>query len=458
MRIFTDKRIKKQLIIMTIFFAFQELINVLIGTINTIMLGPTLEAHMAEKTISAVGFAFQIFVLLNAIMSALVYISNLFYSQHYGRGDIPQVEKDYYFCQKLSFLIGLLFMVLSIACPNQLIAIFAQGDQEVIEIGGEYLRIFGISFMFMPLSLMNYSLMKNTRLELKATICSIGTLSTIVILNSIFLYGLHIGPIGAALSITIARFLEFVVTTIIVKFKCVVKPNIKGVINPDFSRFKTSSKIMAPIFVAKIMWGLGVAASVIIIALFNDRELNAANQLMLLGQNLVNCFCEGNCVAIGIIVGRELGANRLIKVKETTHDLMKFCPIYGLILIGVFMLFLPFNWALNRNISETTLLYMILLFVIQAGMYIPRVYNCCIVNGILITGGDTRFSCIFDVSAYWVIIIPFSIISFKFGWHPLVPLILVQLEEGLKTPFFYYRYRQYKWINNLTHKKGIVFN
>ena len=100
---------------------------------------------------------------------------------------------------------------------------------------------------------------------------------------------------------------------------------------------------------------------------------------------------------------------------------------------------------------------MIALFLIQAAMFIPRVYNYVIVNGILFTGGDTTFPSLIDPLAYLLIVIPFSIISLKLNWNPIIPLILIQLEEGIKTGFFYYRYRKYKWTNNLTNKGGFVF-
>lgn len=462
MRIFSDKKLKKQFLKLTLIFSLQELVNVLIGTINTIMLGPTLTTlsqEMREDVTSGVGFAFQIFLMLNIIMGALIFTSNLFYSQHYGRGDIDQVTKDFYFCQKIAFIIGLIFFILAVSIPQQLIGIFAQGDKGTIEVGSEYLRIFGISFLFMPFSLMNYSLMKNTRLELQASITAATTLGIVIVFNSILLYGVKTGPIGAAGSIVIARFIEFIVTSLIIKFKCVVKPKLKGFINPDFSRIQTSSKVMAPIFIGKLFYGLGVLGGVIIIGLFNSKELNTANQLMLLGQNLVNCFTTGIAVSTGVVIGRQLGANRMSKAKETGHDIIKFSALFGLILIAVFFLFIPFNYYTNKSTNEGDVFYyMVILFLIQATMYIPRVYNNTIVNGMLFAGGDTIYPCFMDALTYWLIIIPFSILSLNLNWSPIVPVILVQLEEGIKSPFFYYRYRKFKWIKNLTKKKGFVFN
>ncbi|MCQ2753144.1 MAG: hypothetical protein MJ206_02680 [Bacilli bacterium] len=458
MHIFVDKKIRNQLIRLTLLFSFIELIGVLIGTINTLMLGPTLDPGVAENTIAAVGFASQIFLFLNVVMSALVFISNTFYSQHYGRGDIPQVEKDFYFCQKLSIFIGVLFFVLSMAIPEQLIAIFAKsGQEEVIRIGANYLRIFSISFLFIPSIKMNYSLVKNTRLEREATIIAVATLSLVVILNSIFLYGLRLGPLGAALSIVIARFAELIATTVIIRAKCVVQPHFVKIFYPDFTRFKTSSKLMAPVFIGKTLWGLGTLAGVVVIGLFNDTELNAANQLMMTAQNLVSSFSTGIAIAAGVIVGRELGADRLVKVKETGHDILKFGALFGVILIVVFLLFLPFFYLLNRSLSETAVIYMVVLFLIQAGMFIPRVYNSIIVNGMLYTGGDTIFPCAVDGLAYWITVIPLSIVALKLNWHPIVPIILVQLEEVVKVGFFYYRYRKFKWVKNLTNKGGFVF-
>ncbi|MFR6330973.1 MAG: MATE family efflux transporter, partial [Eisenbergiella sp.] len=80
-----------------------------------------------------------------------------------------------------------------------------------------------------------------------------------------------------------------------------------------------------------------------------------------------------------------------------------------------------------------------------------KMFNYVNIVGVLRSGGDTKVCLFLDCSGVWLIGIPMAFIGGLVLKQPIyIVYALVTLEEVYKTILSYIRYRQKKWLKNLT--------
>ena len=78
-------------------------------------------------------------------------------------------------------------------------------------------------------------------------------------------------------------------------------------------------------------------------------------------------------------------------------------------------------------------------------------FNYVNIVGVLRSGGDTKVCLFLDCSGVWLIGIPMAFIGGLVLKQPIyIVYAMVTLEEVYKTILSYIRYRQKKWLKNLT--------
>ncbi|MCQ2795690.1 MAG: polysaccharide biosynthesis C-terminal domain-containing protein [Bacilli bacterium] len=457
--VFKDKGLRKQVFSLAIPFFLQEAILVLTSFLTALMFNPTIPVEKSA-ILNGVGTAGNVYFLFNITVGALVFIGNLFISQHYGKGRYDEVEKDFYLSLKIVAVLSVIFFVLSMAIPSQILSIFIPGQEEAIMYGTKYLRIFAISLLFNGFSLIYYCFMKNTGLEKLATTNSLITLSLLALLNGIFIFGVDMGLQGIALSIVIARCVEMILNIVFVQTKGKIKVNPKNFFKRSH-RFKEFFKRGGPLTLAKLSWATGFLMISVVLGqlvknltdagVANADAITTANILLSNAINIV--MSVPNCVAptVSVIVGRQLGANKLEQAKDSSKQILRFTAVLTIFAVCATMLSYPIIYATHSNVSGDIDVsnYLLYFTIIVAVITIPRGFNGPIENGILNVGGDNLYVSILDATT-WVIPVGLGFIGVNCGWHPVAVFAVLQLEEVIKCPINFWRYKTNKWVKNIT--------
>ncbi len=91
------------------------------------------------------------------------------------------------------------------------------------------------------------------------------------------------------------------------------------------------------------------------------------------------------------------------------------------------------------------------MILIMSYYVIAQAYNTTLIVGIFRGGGDTRFGFFLDVAFMWgVSIIIGYIAAFVFGLPAVVVAFILYSDEVLKIPVSTWRYKTYKWLNDVT--------
>ncbi len=306
--------------------SFQSLMLALVAAFDALMLGRVEQAQM-----TAVSLATQIQFVQNMFVMAVTAAGSILGAQYWGKGDGKTIQKLLHMMLSISGLISLMFCAACEIVPGILMRIFTH-DTVLIEIGCDYLRIAGWSYLMTGISQSYLATMKVTDRVQPSAYISSGAVIINIVLNAVFIFGLLGAPRmetrGAALATTMARATELVL--------CLVVSGKKGYIRPDFRRLFSWSKQLAadfarqclPLLGGSLFWGVGFTSYTAIIG-HMGADAAAANSVASVVRDLICCICNGIGGAAGIMVGNELGAGRLEEGKAVGLKLVRVSFVIG---------------------------------------------------------------------------------------------------------------------------------
>jgi Na+-driven multidrug efflux pump len=323
----------------------------------------------------------------------------------------------------------------------------------ILDIGSDYLRIAGWSYLISGVSQSYMTTMKVTDHVAPSAWISSSAVVSNIILNAGFIFGLLGAPAmnarGAALATTLARVIELGL--------CVGVSSGKGYLCPAWDRFFEKQKLLAadfrrqclPLLGGGLLWGVGFTSYTAIMGHMGT-DAAGANAVAAVVRDLICCVCNGVATAAGIMVGNELGAGNLEKGKAYGIKLKNISYVIGFASTGVVLALTPLVVRMVI-LTEEAQQYLTGMMIIMAVYMIGRCVNTVTINGVLDGGGDTVFDMYSLAVCMWGLAIPLALLgAFVFHWPVLVVYACTCLDEVGKIPWVMYRFRKYKWVKDLT--------
>ena len=351
----------------------------------------------------------------------------------------------------LSLPIMIIFFSCTMIIPEGVIGVFT--DKEVFITGAvPYLRYASFSYVFMTLAMIYETLLKNVGFVKQCTIASIVIVFLNIFLNAVFIFGLfgapEMGISGAALATSISNGTGFIICLIfnlkLTKFRL----RFKNIFRVDLDLRKRFSKYTLPYTLNQLLWGFGFAMITVILGRLEE-DVAMANSIATIIKDLVSCLCYAIASGSVIVIGNELGANRLDKAKLYGDKLFKIGVISGIILGIVAAASSPLVIKFV-NLSEKAEHYLLIMLLMCSYYILGRSINSILIGGIFSAGGDTKFGFICDTLTMWAFIVPLGYIAaFKLDLPPMVVYFILNLDEIIKIPAVIIHYRKYKWVKNI---------
>lgn len=456
--IISDKVFIKKSIAIAIPVAFQNLLSSLLNLADTLMIG-----QLGETQVAAVGLANKLFFVFSLLIFGICSGSSILASQYFGGRELLNIKR----VLRISLYLGvggsLLFVIPGLLFPEFVMKIFTPQEGTIV-IGASYLVIIALSYPVTAISNVYMAILRSMNYVKLPVVITLIAIGVNVVLNYIFIFGKFgfpvLGAAGAALATLIARIVEVAVLLIIVYLH---KPGDDGIgdfIHNKYHRGKQDpfflNKIFlmkylftaAPVIANEFMWGLGVTMYALVYGRMGDGA-TAAITITGTVENVINVFFFGLCYAAAVVLGNEMGANRLKQADRYAKNyivVMFFLTIIG---SGITLLLREPIISLFA-VSDQVRGYIKLCLNIFA-IFLPiRMMNALFIISILRSGGDTKVALFIDISSVWLIGIPMAIIG---GMLLKLPVYLVyamiMLEEVYKVVLGYLRYRKKKWLKNI---------
>ncbi|MEC0370117.1 MATE family efflux transporter [Paenibacillus chibensis] len=438
----------RQLVRLVIPIAVQNLISASVIMVDVMMLG-----SVSQSAMSAVSLAGQITFMLTLFYMGLATGVGILTAQYWGKKDIEAIQRILRIASTYSLGISIVFFLISLCFPDVLMRIFTN-DSELITYGSNFLRVISFSYMAMGLSQMYLSVMKSMEKVRISALISTCCLILNIAFNALCLFVFYPGMpdkaiAGVAVATVGSRFIElgccivYSLTRGDVQFHLPMRDEAESFLRKDFIKYTL------PVQANYIIWGGALTATTAIMGHVNA-DLVASNAVAAVIKDLAIVLCSGISSGGAVLVGKYLGSSNKKMAVEAGNRISMYALLFGALAGIVILLLKPAVFHLV-NLNDTAQSYLNGMLYICAYYCIGKSLNSAMIGGIFPAGGDSRFGFWCDLAVMWGVVLPLSYLS-AFVWHahPMVLFAVISLDEVIKIPIAFIRYRQYRWLNNIT--------
>ena len=445
------KNFYKQVCLLIIPMALQNLINVGVQAADVFMLG-----RVGEKVLSGASLAGQIQFIMTLILFGTTSGATVLTAQYWGKKDTRTIEK----ILGMGMLIGiggaLAFALAAELIPETLLRIYTN-DPEVIAEGVKYLRIVALSYVIMAATQVYLYIMRSIERVVIATVVYGASLIVNIIVNAVLIFGLmgfpKMGIEGAAIGTLISRILGIMIVIWYAKFRNkVVRFHLSDMWNIDKVLLKDFLFYATPVILNELVWGMGSSANTAVIGHLGSAAV-AANSVVQVVRELSTVVVFGVSNATAIYLGKTIGERQYELAKAYGRRFAVLSVITGFIAAGIILVSAP---AVSRfmTLSPEAKSYLMFMFFVMSYFALCQAINTTLVVGVFRSGGDTRFGLRLDATTMWCCSILLGAIA-AFVFRASVPVVYVLLmsDEVIKVPITVKRFLGYKWIKNVTREQ-----
>ena len=442
-----DKEFLKKFFKISFPVMLHALILFIVNFVDNVMI-----SSVSNEAVSAVYAVGQATYILMIAAFGVIIGAGVFIQQFNGAKDDKSLKEA--FCYKIVVMLIFLLVFITIyyVFGHNLIYFYCHNDanSEVIyELGKEYMYLIILSYIPYCLSMIYTTTVREIGFTKYALFAGASAFITNVILNAVFIYGLGMGVVGAALGTIIARVIELVVIVIICHKKKF------SFCDKLFKTFKISKELAIKItkkgilFLAnELFWVIGMT---LLSLAYAQREnvLSALSVVSSIG-NIFNILFQGLSIGIGVMVGSYLGENKFTEAKDYAKKVYWLGFLASLVFGVLIIIFSPVIPHMFKEVNaDQKLIASQMLVAYGLLIWGSCLYCCCYVT--LKTGGEAGTTFVIDSGLMWAIAVPLAWILVKFTNIPL--LYVYAIITGIDIfKFFisYYFVKKDKWVKNLT--------
>ena len=141
-----DREFIRSMLALALPVAIQQLITASLNMIDVLMV-----SQLGETSVAALGLANQIFFLLILFLFGVTSGMSIFTAQYWGKGDVENIRKVLGICLAIAVAVAAAFTLAATLIPQRLMSFYTE-DQAVIQLGSDYLRIVGLSYIPMAIT------------------------------------------------------------------------------------------------------------------------------------------------------------------------------------------------------------------------------------------------------------------------------------------------------------------
>ena len=436
--IFTNKMLRTLLIPVI----FEQVLNSLMGTVDTMMV-----SNVGSAAISAVSLVDSINVLVIQAFSALAAGGAILCSQYIGQKNHEMANKS---ARQVLFIITAISVAVTALCllfrVPLLKLIFGKVEADVMTASQVYFFYTALSFPFIALYDAGASIFRsqgNTRGPM-----TVSVISNVINIggNAVLIFGFGLGVMGAALATLTARIVSALVMVVLLSRKdnplCIATP---GCMKPQRDVIGKILKIGIPSGVENGMFQIGKLLVSSLTATFGTAAI-AANAVA----NSVAGFANIPGIAIGLaivtVIGRCIGAGEKEQAKYYSKRLLGLAYA-GIVLadLALFVLVKPIIACFALSAEAARIATQLLVsFAICAALIWPLSFT---LPNVLRAAGDAKYTMEVSVFSMWVFRVASSyFFAGTMGLGVLGVWIGMYVDWAFRTLLFVIRYRRGRWL------------
>ena len=429
----------------------QQLINTMFNVVDNLMVG---SLDVNGLAMSAVTVANRPFMIFSCLFFGMTGAGGLMISQYYGAKDGRSCQGLFAAQLLLGLVMSLLFGAVLALFPEPIMRIFVN-DPTTVALGIDYLKIIWLSYLPMAVTNVCVFSMRSIGQNKASMVVSMLAMGVNACCNYVLIFGklgfAAMGVKGAAWGTLIARMAEMA-------FYLFILLRRKTIFTLDLTAFRWLRKTQLvsfakrtwPLVFNEVLWSTGVSIYFWAYSRLSEASLPAltiAEQI----SSLAAVMAAGSASAVAVLIGTELGANRLVQAKANAKKLLGLVSGIGFVCacICIALAFvMPHVFPLTPQLKALATKLTIILGLFSPLSFVYGFCFCC-----MRAGGDTRNAMLLDSGFLWVVPVPAALLMGlflpgKMGLFPAV--ILIQLLANSKVIWGLYLVKKGRWVRNIT--------
>ena len=372
----------------------QQLINTLFNMVDNLMVG---SLDVNGLAMSAVTVANKPYTVFWGFFFGMSGAAGLMISQYFGARD-HRTCQGLFVLQALIGSVAALLVGLALALfPEAIMRIFVT-DPHTIELGVSYLSIIWLSYI--PTAISNIFVYSNRAIGQNkvSMLVSMLAMGVNALCNYVLIFGKlglpTLGVKGAAIGTLIARVVEMsIYLVMLAKRRTLFSLDVTALIHLKKEQVQTFISRSIPLILNEMLWTLGTNIYFWSYARINEPGLPAIT----IGEQITMvayAMAMGTASAVAVLIGAELGADRLEEAKANCKKLLTLVVAIGLVCVVVccaFGLLLPNLFRVTPQLRSMAMRITLIM-----GVFAPFnfVYSFCFFC--LRAGGDTKNAMLLD--------------------------------------------------------------
>ena len=427
--------------------ALQCMLQSSFSMIDQIMIG-----QLGSVSIAAIGLAGKFSSIFSVVVSAIAVVAGIMIAQYMGKQEKEEVDKSFSVNMVASVILALIFTILCLVSPKQIIRIYTQEDR-ICNVAASYLQIVALTFLPMAgatiLSTM-LRCMEKASLPLYASVVA-AVINTV--LNYILIFGKlgisAMGVEGAAIATVIAQIANFLfmfAAFILIYGK--ENQTFRFSLNLGNAGYKQYFMMLMPILITEFLWSLGenVYASI-----YGHMGTQACAAMTLTNpvQGLMIGALSGLSQAAGILIGKSLGKKEYDEAYRNSKKLVWY-GLAGAIILSVLLVILRYFYVdiyeVEDSVKESARAVLLAFAIISP----VKVLNMILGGGIVRSGGKTKLIMWIDLTGTWIFGVPLGLLA-AFVWGLSIPYVyfILSLEEVVRLAITVVVFKKKIWMQSL---------
>ena len=386
--------------------------------------------------------------------------AGIYGAQFFGQGDMEGLRNTFRFKLLVVTVFTAAAIALFVFAGKALICSYIAADTSAEDAAAtlgyamDYLKIMLIGLVPFCLTQCYAGTMRETGRTVLPMKASIAAILVNFVFNTLLIFGLcgfpRLGVVGAAIATVLSRFVELAIVVIGAGRHIELYPFFEHVYRGFRIPLELAKNIMSkslPLLLNELLWSTGQAVLLQCYSVRGIQVVAAMNICSTVSQIFNEAFLSlGNATAI--VVGQELGADRLTNARRTAWRMMSLSLASCIVMGGLLALCAPYIPLIYNTETAIRELASRLICVCALCMPLFGIANCAYFT--IRSGGKTLITFLFDSCFSWVVVVPVAFVLTRYTSLAIVSAYLIVCElDIIKCIIGFILVKSGFWVRNI---------
>ncbi|MDD6320720.1 MAG: MATE family efflux transporter [Oscillospiraceae bacterium] len=450
-----DRSFYRHVAIVVLPIIVQNTLSNVVGLLDNVMVG-----QVGTLPMSAVAIVNQFMFVFNLCVWGALAGAGIFGAQFYGQGNMEGVRQTLRI--KLVTGLGLVLVAFAVllTCGSNLVGLYiadgtsAADAAATMDYALSYLRVMLPGLIPFAITQAYAGTLREsgqTSLPMKASMIAMGVN---FVFNCLLIFGLLgfpcLGVVGAGIATSLSRFVECVIVVSGAHRSTERYPFMAGLYRGfaiDGALVRNVIMKGAPLLLNECLWSISQATLLQCYSVRGIQVIAAMNITGTITQIFNEVFLSlGNATAI--LVGQELGANRMTGAQRTAWRMISLSVASCFVMGGALAICSPFIPHIYNTEPEIRMLASEIIRMSALCMPLFAFANAAYFT--LRSGGKTFITFLFDSCFTWVVTVPLAFVLSRYTSLPVMLVYLfVNAGDIIKCAIGFVLVKKGVWVNNI---------